>query len=88
MADDETKPAPVAEPKPQPRLTVRSYRVVPDLYNKSPNGIETEIVEVEFLPAGEGNHVRWMQWNDLGRFRCERGKAEACLRDLDLMPVE
>lgn len=74
-----------ANAQPIPALSVRSVNVVIDSHNKSPNGFATEIVEVEAYPAGLGN-AEWMQWCDVLRFRCERGKSSALLELLGLKP--
>lgn len=88
MADDKkkTEPTPAAESQaPVAGLSVRSIRVLPDPYNRSPGGLPMDIVEVEFFPLNEGNGD-WMRWADLARFRCERGNADKVLAGLGLKP--
>lgn len=87
MADDKKKPDATPAGAGQATgagLSVRSIRVVPDPYNRSPGGMAMDIVEVEFYPLGEGNSIHWMQWADLARFRCERGQADKVLAGLGL----
>lgn len=68
-------------------LSVRSVNVVLDSHNRSPHGLATEIVEVELWPANQGN-ADWMQFCDVLRFRCERGKSAAMLELLGLKPAK
>ena len=72
MADD-TKQAPAS-------LPVRAIRIIPT-QSKSPANEFVDIVEIELALPNDGN-CDWMQWMDVLRLRCERGKADGLLKTM------
>ena len=63
-------------------LPVREIRIIPT-QSKSPANEFVDIVEIELALPNDGN-CDWMQWMDVLRLRCERGKADGLLKTMGL----
>jgi hypothetical protein len=73
---------PAANDNARPRLPIREIRIIPT-HAKSPANEFVDIVEIELALPNDGN-CDWMQWMDVLRLRCERGKADGLLKTMGL----
>jgi len=66
-------------------LPVKSVRVVPEPFGRSPGNEPVDIVEIELAPVNDGNFA-WHAWQGPVYVRVEREHAESLLAQLGVKP--